>query len=439
MRIGLGLGITLGLGNGADTFMDLVGAKTLESYGAVGGGVVSDQAAITLAAAALAARTAKTIYVGGTSYLGTWGFAVPGSSTIAGQGQQSILSVSGGAAALTIGAVNDVTIRDLMLQGDGTVNAHAYGIEIGTSGVANSGTNRTLLFNVQAAGFWAGGFLYRKSLSGTSHQGPHFVACVARDCSNYGFFIDQQGEYLQMVGCEATGCTYGVWMAAGNSSITGGNFSTNSYGIYLSPGTNAAHGNVNGATINHNSTANVYVDAIDIGHTFNGCDLFGGPITAVGNTALVDFTGCRVSPTAMTCTNGMLRFMDCEFDSTTFTITTSGTGWIEFINCRGSDGTMPASIQALVQTPYTFSSDANKTLTSQQSVAETLIIASGTLSATRTLTSVWGPAAGRKMRIKNGNAQSVTYLWSSGTGITVAGGATALIGGDGTNAILLGS
>ncbi len=404
---------------------------------AVGDGVTSDQTAIAAAAAALLAGTSKTLKIGAATYLGTWNFAVPGSTTVQGQGQQSIVKVTGGAAAFTVGAVNDVNIKDLKIQGDGTVNANAYGIMMGLSGVADSGPQRATIQNVQTVGFWAGGFLFRKSPL-VNHMGPRFIGCVSKDCGVYGFFFDQQGEYAQLLGCEATGSTYGVWIGAGNISINGGNFSNNSYGIYLDAGTNAAHGTVVGATINHNSTANVYIAAIDIGHTFVGCDMFAGAITAVSNTALVDFTGCRISPTAINCTNGMMRFMDCEFDNTSSpAVTTSGTGWVEFVNCRGSDGNLPTYIRTLVDASYTFSSDANKTLTSQQSVAETLTIVAGTLTATRTLTSAFGPSSGRKQRIVNNNAQSVTFLWSSGTGVTIAPGGWAWIYGDGTNAVKL--
>src|SRR4051812_13367719 len=93
--LGFGLSLSAGLGIGGSSMALVAGSATLESFGAGGTGVASDQTAIALAAAALLAGTAKTILVGGASYLGTWGFAVPSSTTIAGQGQQSVIKVTG--------------------------------------------------------------------------------------------------------------------------------------------------------------------------------------------------------------------------------------------------------------------------------------------------------------------------------------------------------
>lgn len=84
-----------------------------------------------------------------------------------------------------------------------------------------------------------------------------------------------------------------------------------------------------------------------------------------------------------------------------------------------------------------FASDASRNLTTAESRA-TAVVVSGTITATRTLTNTaMRPTASHLVFVQNNCAQSVTYAWSSGTGITVAAGTGAVISGDGTNAVLV--
>lgn len=93
-----------------------------------------------------------------------------------------------------------------------------------------------------------------------------------------------------------------------------------------------------------------------------------------------------------------------------------------------------------VYTAVTFSGDADQNLTSAQARATHLAVASGTITATRTLTNTaMPPTTGHAIYVRNNNAQSVKYAWSSGTAATIAATSTAIVTGDGTNAVLMSS
>lgn len=438
MRIGLGLYLNAkGIGLNMTTY-SVRGVCSLETFGAIGDGITSDQPAAIAAQAAIAAGNYKALAVGSASYLGTWGYQVPGGTDIGGQGHTSILQQAGATTpVLKMGAVNDITIRDLHILGDDVSTGDVTGVKMGILGTVDSGPQRVSLINVTVENCKDHGFLYCNSPK-VYHQGPRFIGCVAIGAA-YGFRITEFGEFAQLIGCEATNNTYGLYIGAGNITVIGGNYSNNYYNCYLAPGANDSHGMVSNAELNHAGGHAVYVDAITNGHTFDACSIYGAPITAVGNTAMVEFIGCRIGPTVITCTNGMLRFTGCEIqDYYAVTTAITGTGFVEFIDCRGVDATgLPANIQVLIQAPYTFSSDADKTLTAQQSVAETLLVAGGTITATRKITSYFGPASTRQQRIVNNNIHDVKYAWSTGTPVTIKSGHSALVGGDGTNAVLL--
>lgn len=106
--------------------------------------------------------------------------------------------------------------------------------------------------------------------------------------------------------------------------------------------------------------------------------------------------------------------------------------------CRAMDGTVPAFIDSRVNRVYAFSTDANKTLSAQDSVAENLIIAAGTITAARTLTSYWAPTARRVQRVTNYTGFTVTFGWATGTGVALATKTWALVGNDGSgNAMII--
>lgn len=416
-----------------------VGVTTLESFGAVGDGVTSDQTAFTNALAAVAAGTYSGIYLGAKTYLVTGTLSVPAGCLIAGQGHKSVIKTATNAPVLTIQAVNDWVLRDFKIEGNFT-GANQCGVFMGDTAVASSGPIRGYIVNVACHSLLTGFSYARNPLSGGEYSAPLIVNCLARLCDR-GFYCTNRGEYISFVNCEATQCTDGFYVDAGNVTWVGGNISGNTTGVRLTAGTNDAHGIVSGANINHNTSRNVYSAAITNGHTFSGCHLYQGALEFVSAVGL-HFSGCFVDVTNYFFDGSTgTRFENCTFSNTygntvndNYNAHNSQTQWL---NARMIDGTIPTWVGTRVQVAYTFPSDANQTLTPQQSEAEVLNIQAGVITAGRTITSARNVTASQRIFVKNNTAQTITFQWATGTGVTIATTKAALIGSDGTNAIVL--
>lgn len=101
-----------------------------------------------------------------------------------------------------------------------------------------------------------------------------------------------------------------------------------------------------------------------------------------------------------------------------------------------------ASLVAKESQTVTYASDADKTLSISQSLAEALIIAAGTLTAGRNLTSLTAAGVTARQWVRNLNTQNISFGWASGTRVTINGGGTnwAYVGCvDGANAVVLAS
>lgn len=103
----------------------------------------------------------------------------------------------------------------------------------------------------------------------------------------------------------------------------------------------------------------------------------------------------------------------------------------------GGSGTNNAQDMVFGCLDYTFPSDADQTLVYRQATMRQMIVRTGTISATRKLTSPLAPFYGYELLLKNENAQSVQFAFTTGSAITVPTAKSAIIGSDGTNAIIL--
>lgn len=440
MFIGLALSLCAILGGGD---MALAGTCTLEQFGAVGDGSTDDSAALTAALAALSAGTYKTLLLGAKTYLVPTGGAVPSGCAIIGQGHSSILKTTADAPVLTVGAVNDVVLKSFKIKGNSLNSAsNQIGVKMGTAGGGSSGPGRVYLEGIYVEDMWQAGFWYvQNSPAARGYQGPIFVGCTT-SCDAYGFYFDQVGEYATLVGCKAfgKGSGRGIYIGAGNVNCTGCDFVGAFYNVELGTGTNHAHGIFSGCSINHATNTNILIGAITNGHKFVGCNIFEGPISLTTSVGVV-FHDCVVDVTSYSFDGSTgTRFIDCVFPGNyANTVTDNANAHnssTEWINCRNLAGDVPSFVASRVQLAYTFSSDANKTLTIQESTAEAVIIASGTLSTTRDLTINVSAtnAKSRRWIIINNNAQTVNVKFTSGTAVAVATG-KVMVGSDGTNAI----
>jgi len=418
------------------------GVCTLEQFGAVGDGVTSDQAAFEAAAAACAAGTYSALQLGAKTYLVT---GINTSSTptqwpmgcaIYGYGGASILKTTTNDRVILVKDTNATNrakhtrFENFTILGN-SVGANQNGIECGYLG--SDGSDHIDVRNVTFKNLKGRGLSMAYGLGAT--PGPSVSDCHAINCGEFGF-----GAYSQMQfsNCTAQGCAIGFNVAGGNVIWDGGDLSDNVIGFQLAGGGNSAHGIVSNTEINHCTAYGIDVlTGVTNGHSFVGCHVFQSPMRFTSNTGLIQFTGCCIDPSDYTFdATSNTRFVDCYF-TMGYTNTDNGLGDVEFVNPRQTIGGIPAFIGTRMQRSFTFASDANATLSAPQSRCEVLDIQAGVITANRTITSALAASKGHKILVRNGTAYTITYLWATGTGVTVLTGKSALVGCDGTNAILL--
>lgn len=421
------------------------GVCTLEQFGAVGDGVTDDSAAINAARDALVAGTYGCLLLGAKTYIfnspddpATEADAWPFGISVIGHGSQSVIKCTTNNEIMVFRSTNatnrqkqTVLSNFKILGSDAGINQ--WGLCNGFSGGDGSGSG-FMVSNVEVQDCAVGFF---SAYGPTNGDGAEFVNCRARSCT-YGLYAIWQTKFTN---CQATACATGALVATGNVTFTNCDITgSTSKTVQIDAGGNDGHGIFSGCNLNHNPGAPIEIGAIANGHTFVGCHIYETPITVGANTGLTKFVGCTLDVTAYAFTNSLVKFSDCVIDQAYFaSYNESGTPDVEWLNCREMDGTVPSWIANRVQVAFTYPSDADATLSKQQSRADQIFVASGVITVGRDLTSAHTAASAKSRRVTvyNGNAQIVTFKWSSGTGIEVPPGSAVTIGSDGTNAIRL--
>jgi hypothetical protein len=411
------------------------GTCTLEMFGAVGDGATSDQAALAAARSAISAGQYDTLILGAKTYLITgcdssnpW----PMGGNVIGQGSASVLKTATDGPVFLFkdtdaaDRAKNTLLAHFRIEGSST-GTNQNGVEVGYLG--GDGTER---LRVLGCTFNSLGGRGVSVYAAPNIAGPQIIGCKFYSCL-YGIYAV---NHTDIVGCQFTSCTTGVRVEAGNVSVTGGSMISCTTGLRVIAGGNDGHGAVSGVEILHCTTP-VQFGAIANGHLFTGCTIYEGTILFDGsNTGAVVFDGCLIDATVYTLV-GKARFLNCTFDQSYYSSSSTTGGDNEFVSCRDIDGTVPSWIADLVQVSFTYPSDANATLSAQQSRAELININAGVITAGRDLVSAHTPggAKSRQIVIRNNTAQTVTYKWSSGSGVAIASGIALRIGSDGTNAI----
>lgn len=101
-------------------------------------------------------------------------------------------------------------------------------------------------------------------------------------------------EYLLVRDIMATGNKYAMNVAAGNVRANGGNIVDNVGGLYLSGGTNNAHGGFVGFNFNHNEDYNLWANGVTHCESFEGCHVFGDS-GSLGKIKFEDSDGITMS------------------------------------------------------------------------------------------------------------------------------------------------
>lgn len=412
------------------------GVCTLEQFGAVGDGVTSDQAAWVAAMAALNAGTYKTLELGAKTYLVSGNTALTFGRSIVGQGATSVLKTTSNLPLVLVydadaaDRAKATTLADFAVEGSGKASGLGSQDGIRNGYLSGDGSSRVLISNVYAKSFGGIGIF-------TSYSDELGVGAVISDCRVESCAVGCLATEAELHNLQAVDNTVGL-RAGGNCILIGGGFEGNTTAYEVTAGGNDAHGICIGTSWTHNTTA-ISIAATTNGQYFYNCRVFDGAISITnGNGLFHEFVGGHYEPTTLDGL-GKARWIGVTFGASYYVSSSFTNGENEIIDPRGEDGTIPTWIGALIDPTYTFASDANQTLTAQQSAATcALDVQAGVISASRQLTSTRPPNRGQRFHIINRTAYALTYKWSTGTVVSIPSGCAAYIGADGTNAVILG-
>ena len=298
-----------------------------ESYGAVGDGTTDDTTAIQNAI-----DSGFPVWLSAKTYKVTT-LTVTSNRTLIGEGYNSVLYTTSNAAIINItGDYNN--LRQFRLKGNSTGTSQNGVQAIGVVGLTSYRILNVL--NNLYGDSLGGSMVYSQYMVGTSsganHEGSFVGSNLIGVNCNIGIFCDTRGEYNQFYNCSFSGCTKGVHIVAGNITIQGGKMVDNTYGVYLTTGTNDAHGLISGCLINHNTT-NVYSNGIVNGMIFSNCALFAGNLEILTSDGIY-FNGCFFGGTVqITSTNSTdLNFNNCRYFINPTLVITGNNPY--FNNCR---------------------------------------------------------------------------------------------------------
>lgn len=175
---------------------------------------------------------------------------------------------------------------------------------------------------------WPGGYGVR----------GHIASVLGNNCN---VAVDtgagSKGEYIQWGRIIAGNCNYGIRMAAGNHSMTGGIVTDCNIGFVMTGGTNHLHGITTGFQINHN-VKSVWAEDVTYGHDFMGCHIYDGPMEFRGCSGIV-FNGGVLDPGSITCVDtssnnaGETRFIGMRMPQGTPTISGESASQVNLVGC----------------------------------------------------------------------------------------------------------
>lgn len=435
-----------------DTFAGAPIAIPFEYFGGIGDNSTNNATAlaafITAATAAQTANRPIMLELGAGTYVVNSGTYLVPAGGIKGQGRgASAFRITHDAVFLQCNQ-EGTSLSAFTITGDNG-DHNQVGIRLGDTANSIQIPSNVTIDNVRVASCYYG-------LKGEHRSDVVFKGAVVSNCefydAAYGVYLSDRAEYLTFVNCTANhnartndgGAGVGVWVGSGNITWTGGNITENVYGVWLEPGTNDSHGAFIGAQINHN-TKNIHARSVANTHRFIGCNIYGsgGDIELVGSQG-IEFRDCTIDVAALTFDGSLgTLFTNCKTLDDYSTVVTdnanSHASQTTFRECFDHTGNILSWVASRIQVAFTFATDADATLTLQQATAETIVVADGVTTASRALSVPHSPAneKGSKRRFVNDNSHDLTVKFSSGASVTVPAQKWALIGSDGTDAIVL--
>lgn len=155
----------------------------------------------------------------------------------------------------------------------------------GNSGVKISGCSKGKVRNVEIFGI--SGAAIDLSSSVAWNDRIDVAGFDFHDCY-YGIHTHDGGEYALFRGGFLHKNVFGAKISSGNILLSDISITKNSIGLYVTGGSNDAHGVCKGLMLNHNNQ-NLVISGVTNGQTFDGCNIF-GHLLGGGNIGSVEIS-----------------------------------------------------------------------------------------------------------------------------------------------------
>lgn len=217
--------------------------------------------------------------------------SMPEGATIEGSGEcTEIYGTGGSVSRITVNKT--ATVRDLTMAGSFT--------EQPADGTTDWGTAEVGIYigaateNVNIEGCWFRGFHHSGIWCDNTGTGVRSIMvnnCDFKWC-RAGIWI-QASEYATVTGCVFRDNNIGAYNFGGNNKFAACGFDSNNWGFVVGGTTNNGHGSAVGCSFNHNVNRGVYLNGVNYGYVFSGCQFHDNAVRVDANSQGALFTGCN--------------------------------------------------------------------------------------------------------------------------------------------------
>lgn len=205
----------------------------------------------------------------------------------------------------TILSVNEVTIKDLELVGEGanvdpTTATGSFYTTLGMAADSNIGTSRGVFVNNVQRVYLTNLYIHNFTKAGievqnTGQTEPARMGLITDNVfltnNYYGVYCANSGQYNTFSNIISNYNICGFGKRAGNITVTGSHLTNNRVGYFSGFGSNAAHGSIANSLINHSYLRAVYISNITSGEIVSGCHVYDAGVEVVASAG-VQIYGC---------------------------------------------------------------------------------------------------------------------------------------------------
>ena len=298
----------------------------------------------------------------GSGVFCTTGITMPDSSMIEGEGNSTVLFLTGTSDGNAISMGNQCTVRNMQIRGRET--DYIFGDETnpaedaetvpstpgGRNGVyQDAGYRKGIIENCYIHGFSGGAIAaYGNSSTGTSSDGGLLIKGCLLEWNSAGIYFKKYSEFHIVENCTSSRNYYGVINCGGNNTFVGCNFSKLYYGFYFNNANsdypNNMHGLLSGCEFKHIYTRTIYINNTGSSFLFTACQ-FGSSSEQPGGIELVSagsmrFAECIASDNfPISITNGGLTvFSGWSFQKPMGACAITNNTKVRFTGCFDTDG-----------------------------------------------------------------------------------------------------